>query len=116
MRTKYFSDPALGVGVYEGDLKYGRCSETTPTPHHDYHANRDGNGVATNSPIFSLPMAHKRDPKLWKKGYKGPKKAIVNPPMVSTYILRELMKPSKTGLVANISVYKIEGSIITAGR
>jgi hypothetical protein len=63
------NDMATGHGVYEGDLRYGRCNGTTPNRKGDYSANRQ-DGVATNKPVVPLILAHKRDPQVWKRDPK----------------------------------------------
>jgi hypothetical protein len=73
MATKTnFNDPALGNGVYAGDLKYGRCNGTTINKHHDYPADCNSDGKAVNHPAVPLVLAHQRDPSLWRNKTKKP--------------------------------------------
>jgi hypothetical protein len=61
-----FEDRALGTGVFEGDLKYGRCHGRNFNRHKDYAANRE-EGSATNIAAAPLLLIRGRDPRVWSK-------------------------------------------------
>lgn len=64
--SKNLTDSSSRSGVYEGDLKYGRCNGTEYTKHSDYPADRV-NGIPQNKPVVPLSLVKPRDPELWKK-------------------------------------------------
>lgn len=72
-------DPSTLSGVYEGDLRYGRCLVDVSRPSKDYQAERDENGQAKNKPVFGVPPQRPRDPEVWSKtrAQKRPKKSEV---------------------------------------
>ena len=65
MKTKLI-DKALGTGVFEGDLKFGRCMGNILSKHGDVDAGRQ-DGIPTNQPIAPLVLVQRRDPHVWKK-------------------------------------------------
>lgn len=88
MRTK-ITDRASGTGVYEGDLKFGRCNGTVLSKHGDVDARRE-DGIATNQPVAPLVLVQQRDPKVWKKDarLKEVKQSVDNSQHGVNYILR----------------------------
>lgn len=106
-------DPSQGAGVYEGDLKYGRCLGTEPRNHRDYNAQRI-KGVPTNKPVFCLPHVEKRDPDVWSKGGKKPKWNGNPPQIIDRIVARAMEFPD--GLISCISVMKLGNSVMRSSK
>lgn len=101
-------DPALGRGIFEGDLKYGRVSKTD-NMHKDYPAERvGGTGEARNCPIAPLILQGGRDPKVWKRDVrlsKIPKTIKNSVDLVDELLLRSVQNPF--GLASHLTKLKI---------
>jgi hypothetical protein len=102
-RDNSFEDRALGNGVYQGDLKYGRALGTEIKKQKDYKANYNPNGEAENKPIAPLTPAFKRDQTFWRGRNKHPK-INANPPGLTDEILVKGMEVNR-GLFANVSSF-----------
>lgn len=110
MATKTtFDDPALGNGVYVGDLKYGRCNGTNLNKHHDYPANPEG-GKATNLPAVPLVLKTQRDPAVWGKRTKQ-KKVSANFQDLKDQLLMRLNSETG-GLMNHIRVVKFDKKLL----
>lgn len=74
-----FKDEALGSGVYEGDLAYGRALVEEKVKGKDFPAEREGT-EAKNKPLMPLKLVQQRDVALWTKDntIKDAKKNVVN--------------------------------------
>jgi hypothetical protein len=117
IRKPNLQDPSPLTGVYEGDLKYGRCLESVPVKQKDYNAERSQEtGEAQNKPIFALPPAFKRDETFWKGRCKHPK-IVSNPPDLAEEILVSAVKfRSKYSLLANVSRITSNNKTLLAGH
>ncbi len=110
-----FIDESPRTGLYEGDLKYGRCLEAEPKKRQDFAAERH-NGVATNRPVVSLVLIEQRNPKFWRKDpqLKTIKKRINNPPQVADEVLRAILK-NPHGLASHITSVKLGARLLKGG-
>ncbi len=88
MKTR-ITDRASGTGVYEGDLKFGRCNGNVISKHGDVDARRE-DGVSTNQPVAPLVLVQQRDPKLWRRDtrVKEVKKTVDNSQHGVNYVLK----------------------------
>ncbi len=97
-------DPASGSGIYEGDLRYGRCNGTKVSRKGDFTANRK-DGVATNQPVVSLSPAFKRDSEVWKRDPKVliAKRKVSNSQHIVNYLLHSFAE-SMHGVTSNVHI------------
>ena len=58
-------DMSPNRGVYEGDLKYGRCNGNVPEFHKDFPAD-PVNGEPRNKPVIPLKLVQPRDQRVWQ--------------------------------------------------
>lgn len=86
---KKLIDKALGRGIYEGDLRYGRAFGNQIKHHNDYPADRI-NGEATNKPIVGLQLVEPVDVSLFKRDpkVKVMKKSLDNSQHSVNYIIQ----------------------------
>lgn len=117
IRKPSLEDPSPLMGVYEGDLKYGRACESTPVHRKDYSAQRkEETGEALNKPIFVLPPAFKRDETHWRGRCKHPKK-VQNPSSLADEILVSAVKLRyKPSLLGNVSRITFNNKTLLAGH
>ncbi len=107
-QNQSFEDVSPSVGVYEGDLKYGRCLETTPKRRKDFSAERQENGSSKNLPIAPLILQEQRDPRLWKKDPKVKQfsKRLVNPPQLVDEVMQGMLRYPH-GLASHLFAVKL---------
>lgn len=99
-----FVDEAPRTGVFEGDLKYGRCNGNVVSKHGDNPANRH-NGIAKNQPVAPLTLVQPRDPEFWKRDPRiNEVKKNVNNSQHAINRLLETYKDNSDHLRANIHV------------
>jgi hypothetical protein len=101
-------DPSPRAGVFEGDLKYGRCEGTRFNKHSDFSSGREERGTVVNKPAAPLVLQSKRDPEVWRGKTKHPK-IKENSSSFAHEVMLSLMKFSKFNntLPAQIRVVKI---------
>lgn len=104
MSKPKFVDDAPGTGVFEGDLKYGRCNGAIPSKHGDHSANRK-DGIAMNIPVVPLTLVQPRDSTLWKKDprIKEVKKNVVRSQHAINKVL-EIYHDNAPRMNANIHI------------
>jgi hypothetical protein len=109
-----FHDVSPRTGVYEGDLKFGRCLGSTPVKKSDHSAERAEDGEAKNKPIAPLVPAFKRDQTFWRGRNKHPKRTVNSPTLADDILVQAAYYPQ--GLISNLTMFKSNNQILLAGR